>query len=587
MSYQSERWSLIDLLPPPGTPEQEELLNQIETQLKVFEALRATLSPQITTEAFQDLIRRYEALYTDALRLNMYSYLWFSEDTKNQQALAYKARIGQMVMGIGNRTLFFTLWWKDLDDETANRLIAVSGDTRYYLESLRRFKPHTLSEPEERAINIKDINGMTTVLTLYDLLTSRMLFDLEVDGEKKQLTRGELISYIYSPSAEVRAATYKELYRVYGKEAPVLAEIYAARVRDWTEERVNLRHFPSPISMRNLENDVPDAAVETLLETGRRNVGLFQRYFRLKARHLGLEHFRRSDLYAPLSDSNKIYSFDEAVKIVDEAYRAFSPTLADKAMQVLEKHHLDSETRPGKMGGAYCYGPLPDIIPWVLVNYTGQFRDISTLAHELGHAVHAMMATEHSPLTCMASLPMAETASVFGEMLLNDKLLNEESDPQLRAALLGAILDDSYGTIMRQLYFVLFEKKAHQMINEGATPDQLNEIYLENLREQFGDAVELDDDFKQEWVSIPHIYHTPFYCYAYSFGNLLVLALYRKYKQLGKAFEPHYLRILTYGGSASPAHIISEAGFDITDAAFWQSGFDLLEEMLTELEKLI
>jgi oligoendopeptidase F len=256
-------------------------------------------------------------------------------------------------------------------------------------------------------------------------------------------------------------------------------------------------------------------------------------------------------------------------------------------MQVLHDQHLDAMIRPRKMSGAYCYGVLPGLTPWVLTNFTGKIRDVSTLAHELGHAVHAMMAEDHSVLTFHSALPMAETASVFGEMLLTDKLLAEEQDRAVRRTLLGTFLDDAYATIIRQGYFVLFEITAHDMILANATPNDLHERYLQNLREQFGDAVLLSDDFSLEWTAIPHIYHTPFYCYAYAFGNLLVLALYRKYKETGVAFEPDYRRILAYGGSASPGDIIREAGFDMTSADFWQSGFDLLAEMLEELKELI
>lgn len=587
MSYQPERWSLNDLLPTPGTPELEQFLAELETQIQAFEALRPTLTPDMSEAAFLEVLQRYEQLIATAVRLNAYAYLWFSEDTHSQTALAFRAKIQQLVAELENRTLFFTLWWKELDDAAATRLMANTGDLHYFLAVLRLFKPHTLTEAEERVINIKNVNGIQSVLTLYDMITTRFVYKLTIEGEVKELTRGQLSVYVYSPDPEQRAAAYQELYRLYSAQADVLAEMYAARVRDWTEENVKLRAFAGPISVRNLENDVPDAAVETLLEVIRRNAPLFQRYFRLKARALGLERLRRYDIYAPFSDTDKQYSFDEAVRMVDAAYRSFSPTLADLAQRVLQEHHLDAEVRPAKMDGAYCYSPVPVVTPWVLVNYTNTIRDVSTLAHELGHAVHALMAHEHSPLTFHSSLPMAETASVFGEMLLNDKLLREEQEPQVRRTILGGILDDTYATVTRQAYFVLFEKTAHEMILKGATPDELYVAYMENLREQFGDAVELSDEFRYEWVSVPHIYQTPFYCYAYAFGNLLVLALYRKYKELGRVFEPDYLRILAHGGSASPAAIIGEAGFDMTSAEFWQGGFDLLAEMVDELEALI
>lgn len=583
---QPERWDLSDLLPAPETSEMDAYLGDVTARLDVFEQRRDALSDDITTDAFKEILALYERIYRDASALSAYAYLWFSEDTGGQTRLAFRARMNQLVADIENRTLFFTLWWRQLEDEVVDRLMPDAGDATYFLHSLRLLKPYTLSEAEERIINIKDVNGISSLMTIYDMITTGLEFHLAVEGEDQVLTRGQLMSYVSDPDPETRAAAYQELFRAYRGETGVLSEIYAARVRDWTEEQVKVRRFTSPLSVRSVSNDLPDPVVETLLEVIRQNTAIFQRFFAFKARALGVERLRRYDLYAPLSESEKAYTFDEAVRLVDESYRAFSPTLADQAMRVLEERHLDAQMRPRKMDGAYCYGVLPGVTPWVLTNYAGKVRDVSTLAHELGHAVHAMMAADHSALTFHSALPMAETASVFGEMLLTDKLLAEEPDPGVRKTLLGTLLDDAYATIMRQGYFVLFERTAHGMILEGATADELRAAYLDNLREQFGASMTLSEDFAVEWTAIPHIYHTPFYCYAYAFGNLLVLALYRKYKELGRDFEADYLRILAYGGSASPDHIIREAGFDMASADFWQSGFDLLSEMLEELEGL-
>jgi len=583
---QPERWDLSDLLPAPETSEMDAYLGDVAARLDVFEQRRDALSDAITTDAFKEILALYERIYRDASALSAYAYLWFSEDTGGQTRLAFRARMNQLVADIENRTLFFTLWWRQLEDGVVDRLMPDAGDATYFLHSLRLLKPYTLSEAEERIINIKDVNGISSLMTIYDMITTGLEFRLAVAGEDQVLTRGQLMSYVSDPAPEIRATAYQELFRAYRGETGVLSEIYAARVRDWTEEQVKVRRFTSPLSVRNVSNDLPDPVVETLLEVIRQNTAIFQRFFAFKARALGVERLRRYDLYAPLSESEKAYTFDEAGRLVDESYRAFSPTLADQAMHVLEERHLDAQMRPRKMDGAYCYGVLPGVTPWVLTNYAGKVRDVSTLAHELGHAVHAMMAADHSALTFHSVLPMAETASVFGEMLLTDKLLAEEPDPGVRRTLLGTLLDDAYATIMRQGYFVLFERTAHGMILDGATADELQAAYLDNLREQFGESMTLSEDFAVEWTAIPHIYHTPFYCYAYAFGNLLVLALYRKYKELGRDFEADYLRILAYGGSASPDHIIREAGFDMASADFWQSGFDLLSEMLEELEGL-
>jgi oligoendopeptidase F len=419
------------------------------------------------------------------------------------------------------------------------------------------------------------------------MITSKFVFELEVAGEKKELTRDQLMTYVRDPAPELRQAAYQEQFRVYGREAAILAQIYTHRVRDWASENINLRHFASPLTVRNLLNDVPDGVVDTLLEVCAEQAPIFHRYFKLKAGWLGLPNgkLRRYDLYAPLTqESTKTIAYGEAVDMVLDSFNQFSPQVAKQAQRIFDDGHIDAEVRPRKRGGAFCAAILPGLTPWVLVNYTGEPRQVATLAHELGHAIHALLAADHPVLTFLSTLPLAETASVFSEMLLTDRLLAEETDPLLRRSLLAEAVDDAYATILRQTYFVLFERDAHRLVNAGKTMDELNEHYLSQLRQQFGDAIEISEDFQLEWICIPHIYHTPFYCYAYSFGQLLALSLYQRYKEEGQSFVPNLLKILAYGGSASPQHILHEAGVDMADPDFWRSGFKVIERMIDELE---
>jgi oligoendopeptidase F len=443
-----------------------------------------------------------------------------------------------------------------------------------------------LSESEEKVINLKDVNGVEALVTVYEMLTNGFTFKVEIDGEVKELNRSELMVYARDPRPDVREAIYQELYRVYGEQSSVLGQIYQHVARDWVSEQLSLRGYAQPIAVRNLRNDIPDAVVDTLLKVCQKNASVYQRYFRLKAGWLGLDKLRRYDIYAPLRASDKTYPFDTAAGMVLDSLGGFSPLLAKHARRVIADDHLDSEIRDRKHSGAFCASVLPGVTPWVLINYNGKVNDVSTLAHELGHAVHGLMAAEHSVLTFHSSLPLAETASVFSEMLLLERLLEEESDAAVRRDILARFVDDTYATVMRQAYFVLFEREAHALIEEGQATSYLAERYLANLEEQFGDAVDLSDEFRWEWVSIPHIYSTPFYCYAYSFGQLMVLALYQQYRTIGRDFVPRYLRILAYGGSRSPAEILSEAGIDTTAESFWQGGFDMIAEMIQELEDL-
>lgn len=586
MPYTPTRWKLDALLPNEDPTALDKALAALERKVKKVERWRGKLKATISVRDFLALLRDYEAMSADGQRLYAYTALRFYADTNDAIALARFTQMQERVAQAQNRTLFFSLWWKTLDDARARRLMNVAGDLRYWLETMRRMKPYTLSEAEEKIINLKNVTGFSALDNLYDQLTSNYTFSLEIDGQRHTLTRDALSMYMRSPRPELRAAAYQELLRVYGQNAPVLAQIYRNMMTDWRNENVQLRGFKSPIAVRNLSNDVPDKVVETLLAVIKKNAGVFQRYFKLKAKWLNMSRLRRYDIYAPLAPSDKTIPYDEGVKMVLDAFTEFSPRVGQLARQVFDDGHVDAEIRPGKRGGAFCYGVLPGLSPWVLLNYTGKVRDVATIAHEMGHAIHALLAAHHSPLTFHSALPMAETASVFSEMVLTEKLLANEPDPAVRRDILAGAIDDAYATVGRQGFFALWEKEAHELIRQGKTTDEIAARYLETLHEQFGDALEISDDFRWEWVSIPHFYGTPFYVYAYSFGQLLVLALYQRYKREGEAFKPRYLKILEYGGSESPARILKEAGINIASAQFWQGGFDVIAGMIDELERL-
>ncbi|HPS32308.1 MAG TPA: M3 family oligoendopeptidase [Anaerolineaceae bacterium] len=585
-TYTQSRWSLDDLFTGFEDANIEATYEKLDAMVAEFEKCRGELKPDISAERFMEIVASSEAGEKLGYRLYGFAELSFAANTQDQKAQIAVARIQQFVAEMSNRTLFFNLWWKALDDANAQRLLAASGDYRYWLEQIRNFKPYTLSEAEEKVINIKNVTGSTALNILYDSLTNRYVFHLEVDGEQKELTRGELMTYVRSGDPELRAKAYQELYRVYGEDAPILGQIYQNLVRDWRNENVSLRGFGSPISVRNLINDIPDEIIDTLIEVTRKNLGVFHRYFKLKAKKLGVEKLRRYDIYAPVTAADKRFSYEEAVALTFEAFERFDQAFASKARRVFDEKHVDSEVRKGKMGGAFCSTILPELTPWVLLNYQGKSEDVSTMAHELGHAVHSIMAAEHTLYTQHACLPLAETASTFGEMTLTDLMLERETDASVKEDILFGQLDDAFATILRQIYFAIFERDAHEKIIRDASVDELSELYLENLKEEFGDAVDVSEEFKYEWVSIPHIYGTPFYVYAYAFGQLLVFALYKRYQEEGESFKPKYMRILSAGGSVAPVQLLAEASLDVTKAEFWQGGYDIIDGMVSRLENL-
>ena len=587
-TYAVKKWDLNELFPGFDSPELESAFDNVEEQVASFEGVRNKLKSDIDAETFLEVVRASEETARVINRIYAFAGLSFAADTQDQNAQSLMGRVQQFVAEIQNRTLFFNLWWKDLDDANAQRLMESSGDYGYYLEEIRHFKPHTLSEAEEKVINLKDVTGSSALINLYDAITNRYVFKLEVNGEVKELTRAQLQPYIQGSDPNLRAKAYQELYRVYGEDGPVLSQMYQTRARDWYNENITMRKFSSPMSVRNLANDVPDEAVNVLMDVTKKNSKIFQRYFKMKAKHVGTPSgkLRRYDIYAPVAKSDKPFEFGDAARMVLESFSAFEPRVGELAQRVFDQDHLDSEVRKGKQGGAFCASINPENTPYVLMNYTGRARDVATLAHELGHAIHAMLASDHTTFTFHSSLPLAETASTFGEMMLTEKLLSEETDEAVRRDILFKQMDDAFATILRQIYFAMFERDAHEMIQKNASTDELSAAYMENLKEQFGDSVELSDEFKWEWVSIPHIYHTPFYVYAYAFGQLLVFSLYQQYKAEGESFKPKYIKILSAGGSEAPERILAEAGIDIRSEQFWQGGFDVLSRMVDELEKL-
>ena len=576
-------WTLQELIKHPQK-DYVHLTKIIDSQISNLEAQRNTLTSDIQHDRFLDIWNQYANVTADITKLRAFAFLWFAENTKHQKARAFDNQVRNQLTEFSNRLLFLDLWWQGLPAVPASRLKKGAERYRYHLDTLTRYTPYTLSESEEQIVSTKSSTGRHALESLYGIATNGFEFRPKIKGRTLRLTREQLMSYVRHPLPSVRRASYQELFSVYQKNRDILGEIYKNLVQDWSNEGIKLRHYPSPLAVRNVANDIPDQAVDALLQVCRSGASVFQKYFKLKAKLLKLKTFKRYDLYAPYAGTKTHIPFQKAVQMVLRSYSSFSQNLADLAQRVMAERHLDAAIRPGKMGGAFCYSVLPQQTPYVLVNYTGETRDVSTLAHELGHAVHGMLAGHHPIFTFHSALPLAETASVFGEQLLSDALLQEERNNQVRINLLLNQLDDAYATILRQAYFVIFEKEAHKLVACGATIDELAQTYFQLLKEQFGRAVNVAEEFQWEWLAIPHIFASPFYCYAYSFGNLLVYSLFQQYKQEGSPFVPKYLKMLSGGGSDSPQALLTPLGVDISSSSFWESGFNRIRDLVKELE---
>ena len=586
--YKLGKWDLSEITKDPKSPEFQKKINEIQLLSQKFEKIKTELNPKISSKNFKKILQNLEDISEKMSLIGGYASLSYSANTQSDEATSLMTMMSKLSSDISNKILFFDLWWKTkIDENNAKRLIKDSGELSEYLKHKRLIAKYSLSEPEEKIINILDVTGISALVKLYDKITNSYQYRLKINNKIKTLTREELTNYVRNTNAKTREQAYKVLLSKFDENKGVVGEIYQNIVLNWRHEGIELRGYKSPISMRNIANDVDDKTIESLLQVCRKNSPVFHRFFAQKAKMLKMKRLRRYDLYAPASSNvkEKNYSYDKSIKLVFESLGKFSPKLERFAKNVFEEKHIDSEVRRGKRDGAFCSTLTPKVTPFVLVNFTGKTRDVFTLAHELGHAVHSQAAQDRSILIQDAPLPLAETASTFSELLLYDNISSEITDNE-KKIMLSEKLDDLYATIMRQSFFTIFEIDAHEQIGKGTTIEGISKTYLKNLKEQFGNSIEMTQDFAIEWSCIPHFYHSPFYCYAYSFGNLLALSLFQRYKKEGKDFEPHYIEILAAGGAKKPESLLDEHNIDIRSPKFWQEGFDYIKTQVKELESL-
>ena len=583
-------WNLNDVFPDGKF---DTLYAEIEAEMPKYAEWQKKLSPDMSEADFQAYFAWSFALSEKLTLLYSRPSLAESTDSKSEEAKRDKPRAQDLAVRLREVSRPISMWLKGkevegmqpLDDANAKRLFASIEGMEYVLTYARAMARHTLTQAEESIISHKDATGTSALTDLRDMIETDFTFELDLDGKKEQFeTAEELKSGVYSTDAARRKATYQALFEPYIREEDKFFKVYQSIVKDWAYE-AGLRGYSSPIGMRNAANQVSDKAIESLMKVCEEERGVYHDFFAWKAQELGVDQLSRYDMYAPLSEAKSEYSYAEAVDLVMESFSKYSTDFAAKARQILDEKHIDSHPAPTKRGGAFCAAVTPSLTPYVLLNFAGKSRDISTLAHELGHGVHDMYAA-HLPIgSHHPNLPLAETASTFGEMLLFESLLAKITDPEEKKALLAEKLADSYATISRQNYFVKFEVAAHEAIPNGASLVDIQKLWLDGLREQFGDSVEVDDIFQHEWSYIPHIVHTPFYCYAYNFGELLSLSLYSRYKQDGESFVPKIEAILAAGGSRDPKLVLQEVGIDYESEDFWRGGFEIIRGWMNELQE--
>jgi oligoendopeptidase F len=586
--FKLDKWNLSELVTDPYSPSFKNRLQEIESKVKEFEKNKKNLSSNISEKKFVSMLHALEEISEKLGIVSGYASLEYSSDTQSDKTTSLLTKMRQFGAEIDNRTLFFDQWWKkQLDEKNARRLMQHTGELYEFLKQKRTLARYSLSEPEEKIINTLDVTGHSALVKLYDKITNAFQFTIKVDGKTRTYTREEITQLVRNPKAKTREIAYKSLLSQFEKNKGVLGEIYQNIVLNWKDECIQIRGYASPISVRNIGNDVDDKTVKSLISVCRSNADVFRRFFELKGRILKVKKLRRYDLYAPIQKKEeKKYTYDKAVKTVLQTLDSFSPTLGEFAKRVFTEDHVDSQIRIGKRSGAFCSTIAPKITPFVLLNFKGRTNDVFTMAHELGHAIHSIAASDKSIFIQEAPLPLAETASTFSEMLLFDRILNQVSDEEKQAILVEHI-DDLYATVGRQSYFTVFEINAHQKIGDSATVQDISEEYMKTLKEQFGTSLSISPDFAVEWTCIPHFFHSPFYCYSYSFGNLLSLSLFQRYRKEGQSFASTYVKILAAGGSQKPEKLLKEHDIDISSEKFWQAGFDYIKSQTRRLESII
>ena len=572
-------WNLSDLPDKHAAPMRIKTILRLTKQ---FAKSKTKLNSRIKITELLDLVSKIEKISELFSEVASHASLSYAADTQSEENTARVATLGRLSAQIENKMLFFDQWWKlELDETSAQKLYKGLGELRAHFEHMRLGAKHTLPEPQERIINIMDVTGSSALVRLYDTITSKFEYKMGT----KRMGREKLTMFVRNPSARIRRAAYKELLTKFAQNRGVLGDIYTNIASEWNSIEVGLRSYDSAISVRNMANNVDDKTISALLRVCEKNAGVFRRFFVLKAKMLKLDILQRYDLYAPTTRSRIHYTYDTALRNVLTSMTDFDPKMTAMARKVIDECHIDSSIRKGKRDGAFCSTVSPKHTPYVLLSFTGVTEDLFTLAHELGHAIHSIAASSQSILTQHAPLPVAETASTFSEMLLHDRIM-QNSHTTEKHTLLTSKIDSLYATIGRQSFFTMFEINAHKLVANGASTGDLSKEYMKNLRAQFGRSITITEDFANEWVAIPHFYHAPFYCYAYSFGNLMALSLFSRYKREGAKFSRTYLDILAAGGSLKPEKLMGQHGFDISNAKFWQEGFDYIKAQIAELEKL-
>ena len=584
-AVQDVLWNLEHLVDGGGVAACDRLLDESAQLAEAFSARYAGNVAQLDSDGLAAAMTELGAISDLAGRAGNYAHLLFAADTEDPANGALVAKVGERSTVIETKLLFFDLEWAALDHVQAEQMLAGDGLElyRHYLRTVRRYRPHLLSEPEEKLLAEKSVTGSDAWTRLFSELTSAIRVDVPGEDEPQPLETA--LSRLHSPDRELRKATADAVTAALEPGLRTRAYLFNTLLQDKaTDDR--LRSYPTWLSSRNLSNEASDDSVQALLSVVEAAYDLPRRWYRLKARLLGIERLADYDRAASVASDDEEISWDEGRAIVVDAYGDFSPQLGDLVKRFFDERWIDAPARPGKRGGAFCAYTVPSVHPYVMLNWTSRRRDVMTLAHELGHGVHAALAIprgvfeQHTPLT------VCETASVFGETLVFRRLLDAAGSPQSRLPLLAANIEDTIATVFRQTAMNRFEDAVHSARREEGelSVERFGDLWAKSQTDLLGDAVDLTDGYRSWWSYVPHFIGSPGYVYAYAYGQLLALSVYARYLEEGDAFVPVYLEMLAAGGSRSPEELAAIAGLDLADPGFWERGLALVRGELEEAE---
>ncbi len=578
-------WDLSDLYASSEDPnlakDKNEILNEADAFANKYKGKIAGLN----TAEFKEMLQEYEALQDKGGKIGSFAYLQWSTNTTNPDFGKLVQESNELGSELSQKLVFLDVEWMQVSDEDAQKLINAPELAFYthYLESSRRYKNHVLKEEQEQILSAKGVTGRSAWVRFFDETLGQAKFEL--DG--KEYSEQEVLSKLHDGDRELRVRAHASLTKKFKELAHPLTYVFNTLLADKSTND-KLRKYPSWITSRNMANETDDATVDALVNAVTSHYPLVQRYYKLKAKLLGLDEMFDYDRYAPMMQNEATITWEDARKMVMESYTEFHPEMGEITNKFFEKNWIDAAIKSGKRGGAYSASTVPSVHPYVFMNFDGKIRDVQTLAHELGHGVHQYLSRQQGPLQAGTPLTTAETASVFGEMLVFQNLLKELSDPKEKLALIIGKIDDTIATVFRQISMNRFENAMHTARREEGelTTDKFSELWMEQQKALYGDSITLTEEYGIWWSYIPHFLHTPGYVYAYAFGELLVLALYEEFTQNPDGFADRYMELLSAGGSEWPHDLVAKMGLDIRDPEFWNKGLSSFEKMINEAEQL-